>query len=59
MTAEQEPESADDDEERTKLTVTHGCGFVDADHGLASTVDSREDPEQARHWLLDGALRCG
>ncbi|MYX33932.1 MULTISPECIES: hypothetical protein [unclassified Streptomyces] len=31
----------------------YGCGFVDADTVIASTIDSAEEPEQARHWLLD------
>ncbi|MEU3615324.1 hypothetical protein ABZ725_23790 [Streptomyces sp. NPDC006872] len=30
-----------------------GCGFVDADTVIASTLESDEDPEQAHHWLLD------
>ncbi|WP_328930142.1 hypothetical protein OG429_03100 [Streptomyces sp. NBC_00190] len=31
----------------------YGCGFVDAGTVIASTVDSDEDPDRARHWLLD------
>ncbi|MFD7686326.1 hypothetical protein [Streptomyces sp. NPDC059781] len=50
VTAEQEPESADDEDE---TYWDYGCGFVDADTVIASTVESDEDPEGARHWLLD------
>ncbi|MFF7732633.1 hypothetical protein [Streptomyces sp. NPDC007984] len=48
------PGSADDeydDEDETYWDYT--CGFVDAETVIASTVESDEDPEQARHWLLD------
>ncbi|MFF3722318.1 hypothetical protein ACFYYM_08095 [Streptomyces erythrochromogenes] len=33
----------------------YGCGFVDADTVIASTVESDEDedPDRARHWMLD------
>ncbi|GLX18872.1 hypothetical protein [Streptomyces lavendulae] len=31
----------------------YGCGFVDADTVIASTVDGAEDPDGAGHWLLD------
>ncbi|WP_030861134.1 hypothetical protein [Streptomyces sp. NRRL S-37] len=50
--AEQEPEPADDEDE-DETYWDHVCGFVDADTVIASTVDADEDPEQARHWLLD------
>ncbi|MFE7358095.1 hypothetical protein ACFU8Q_34480 [Streptomyces sp. NPDC057543] len=43
------PEPADDD----PLCWDYGCGFVNADTVIASTVESDEDPERARHWLLD------
>ncbi|MBC2900612.1 hypothetical protein [Streptomyces cupreus] len=45
--AEREPEEAD--------CWDYGCGFVDADTVIASTVESDEDPDLARHWLLDAA----
>ncbi|MFB7241644.1 hypothetical protein ACFCYX_04120 [Streptomyces populi] len=31
----------------------YGCGFVDADTVIASTVESDEDPDRALHWMLD------
>jgi hypothetical protein len=32
----------------------YGCGFVDADTVIATTIDADEDLERAvRHWLLD------
>ncbi|MGX1313949.1 hypothetical protein RKD24_004068 [Streptomyces calvus] len=48
--AEQEPEPADDED---PPCWDYSCGFVDADTVIATTVDSDEDPEHARHWLLD------
>ncbi|MFF9452546.1 hypothetical protein [Streptomyces flaveolus] len=53
--AEQQPESADDED---GTFWDYGCGFVDADTVIASTVDADEDPEQARHWLLDAHTLC-
>ncbi|SNT57753.1 hypothetical protein [Actinacidiphila glaucinigra] len=47
--AEMSPESADDED---PPRWDYGCGFVDADTVIASTTDSAEEPEQARHWLL-------
>ncbi|MFF4835043.1 hypothetical protein [Streptomyces sp. NPDC001315] len=35
------------------LCWDYGCGFVNADTVIATTVESDEDPERARHWLLD------
>ncbi|MGV9455223.1 hypothetical protein [Streptomyces sp. NPDC003635] len=43
--AQGEPEDAD--------SWDHGCGFVDAGAVIASTVEYDEDPDEARHWLLD------
>ncbi|MGW5210125.1 hypothetical protein ACWEQO_02600 [Streptomyces sp. NPDC004051] len=48
--AEREPDPADDED---PPYWDYGCGFVDADTVIASTADSDEDPERARHWLLD------
>ncbi|MPY34148.1 hypothetical protein FNH09_23730 [Streptomyces adustus] len=48
--AEGEPESSDDED---PPCWDYGCGFVDADTVIASTVDSDDDPDWARHWLLD------
>ncbi|MFI2304322.1 hypothetical protein ACH5AL_36670 [Actinacidiphila glaucinigra] len=45
------PAEAPDDEDPP--CWDYGCGFVDADTVIASTIDSAEEPEQARHWLLD------
>ncbi|WP_439677817.1 hypothetical protein [Embleya sp. MST-111070] len=48
--AERVPES-DDDECPSRWD--HGCGFVDADTVIATTVDADEDEERpVRHWLL-------
>ncbi|MEV1066060.1 hypothetical protein [Streptomyces sp. NPDC050263] len=47
--AKGEPEAADED----TPCWDDGCGFVDADTVIASTVESDDDPERARHWLLD------
>jgi len=54
--AEQEPEPADDEDGAGGGDETYwdyGCGFVDAGTVIASTVEADEEPEQARHWLLD------
>ncbi|MFE4048491.1 hypothetical protein [Streptomyces sp. YIM B13518] len=51
VTAEAEPEPADEEEDPPSWD--YGCGFVDAGTVIASTVDAAEDPERARHWLLD------
>ncbi|MFB7469590.1 hypothetical protein [Kitasatospora sp. NPDC056184] len=48
--AEREPEQGEDED---PPCWDHGCGFVDADTVIASTVDSDGAPERARHWLLD------
>ncbi|MFF3616531.1 hypothetical protein [Streptomyces sp. NPDC002580] len=48
--AEGVPESSDDED---PLYWDYGCGFVDADTVIASTAESDEDPDQARHWMLD------
>ncbi|MFD5948648.1 hypothetical protein ACFWAZ_20610 [Streptomyces collinus] len=52
--AEREPGAVDDeDDDEDETYWDYGGGFVDADTVIASTVESDEDPEQARHWLLD------
>ncbi|MFF2662800.1 hypothetical protein ACFVUH_36280 [Kitasatospora sp. NPDC058032] len=48
--AERTPEQ---DEDEDPPCWDHGCGFVDADTVIASTLDSDGAPERARHWLLD------
>ncbi|MGW3658870.1 hypothetical protein ACWD6R_25765 [Streptomyces sp. NPDC005151] len=48
--ADGEPEPTDEED---SPCWDYGCGFVDADTVIASTVESDEDPERARHWLLD------
>ncbi|MBD0417906.1 hypothetical protein H0H10_01730 [Streptomyces sp. TRM S81-3] len=48
--AQGEPDGADDED---PPYWDYGCGFVDADTVIASTAEFDEDPEQARHWLLD------
>ncbi|MER7707010.1 hypothetical protein ABTX81_29430 [Kitasatospora sp. NPDC097605] len=45
-----EPEQGEDED---PPCWDHDCGFVDADTVIASTLDSADDPEHARHWLLD------
>ncbi|MEU6089766.1 hypothetical protein ABZ865_23740 [Streptomyces sp. NPDC047085] len=47
--AEGAREPADDEDRRW----VHGCGFVDADTVIASTIESDDGPKRARHWLLD------
>ncbi|MCM1973085.1 hypothetical protein [Streptomyces sp. G1] len=49
--AEREPDTGEDDEDTP--CWDHLCGFVDADTVIASTLDSDEDTDRARHWLLD------
>lgn len=49
--AEVSPEPAGDEDDPTRWD--YGCGFVDAGTVIASTIDSAEGPEEARHWLLD------
>ncbi|MFF3741211.1 hypothetical protein [Streptomyces sp. NPDC002566] len=44
-----EPDHAGDE----PLGWDYGCGFVDADTVIASTVDSDDDPDAGAHWLLD------
>lgn len=44
-----EPEPADEE----PPCWDYGCGFVDADTVIASTVDSDDAPEDGSHWLLD------
>ncbi|MFF3849108.1 hypothetical protein [Streptomyces sp. NPDC002328] len=44
-----EPEPADEE----PPCWDYGCGFVDADTVIASTLDSCETPEDGGHWLLD------
>ncbi|MGW2354398.1 hypothetical protein [Actinacidiphila glaucinigra] len=44
-------EPAGDEDDPTRWD--YGCGFVDAGTVIASTIDSAEGPEEARHWLLD------
>ncbi|MFF9114338.1 hypothetical protein ACF09Y_01725 [Streptomyces massasporeus] len=52
--AERGPGATDDeDDDEGETYWDYGGGFVDADTVIASTVESDEDPEQARHWLLD------
>ncbi|MFB6889074.1 hypothetical protein ACFCX4_07135 [Kitasatospora sp. NPDC056327] len=51
VVARREPEPPADDEDPP--CWDHGCGFVDADTVIASTIDSDGDPDRARHWLLD------
>ncbi|MFE7189386.1 hypothetical protein [Kitasatospora sp. NPDC057541] len=48
--AEREPEQGEDED---PPCWDHGCGFVDADTVIASTLDSDYDTDRARHWLLD------
>lgn len=49
--AEGVPEAADGED---SPWWDHGCGFVDADTVIATTIDADEDSERAvRHWLLD------
>ncbi|MFD7875843.1 hypothetical protein ACFV5G_17355 [Streptomyces sp. NPDC059766] len=48
--AEGAPEPSDEED---PLCWDYGCGFVDADTVIASTVDCDEDPDRACHWLLD------
>ncbi|GGW51877.1 hypothetical protein [Streptomyces xantholiticus] len=48
--AEGTPEPAEDED---PLCWDYGCGFVDADTVIASTLESDGDPQRARHWLLD------
>jgi hypothetical protein len=48
--AERAPEPADGE---APPNWQYGCGFVDADTVIASTAESGEEPERARHWLLD------
>lgn len=48
--AEASPEPSDD---KDPPRWDYGCGFVDADTVIASTIDSAEDPGRAHHWLLD------
>ncbi|MCM1972239.1 hypothetical protein [Streptomyces sp. G1] len=50
VVSEAAPETADGEE---PPYWDYSCGFVDADTVIASTVESDEDPERARHWLLD------
>ncbi|MFF8098751.1 hypothetical protein ACF07S_02965 [Streptomyces sp. NPDC016640] len=45
-----EPEPGGDEDE---TCWDYACGFVDADTVIASTADSDEDRDRARHWLLD------
>ncbi|MFE2857239.1 hypothetical protein ACFXJO_39745 [Streptomyces lavendulae] len=49
------PDPADTDEDEDQPCWDYGCGFVDADTVIASTVDcdDDEDPALSRHWLLD------
>lgn len=48
--AEGAPESPEDED---PPYWDYGCGFVDADTVIASTIESDEDPGRAGHWLLD------
>lgn len=47
--SEAAPEPADGEE---PPYWDYSCGFVDADTVIASTVESDEEPDRARHWLL-------
>ena len=49
--AEGTPPDPTDDED--PACWDHACGFVDADTVLASTIESDQDLESARHFLLD------
>ncbi|MEV3993547.1 hypothetical protein AB0J57_32055 [Streptomyces sp. NPDC049837] len=51
--AEGVPEPGDDEDPGHLPRWDDACGFVDADTVIASTVDSDEEPDRARHWLLD------
>ncbi|MFG2339853.1 hypothetical protein [Streptomyces yangpuensis] len=48
--AEGAPESGDDE---NPAGWDYGGGFIDAETVIASTIDSEEDPDRARHWILD------
>lgn len=48
--AEAVPEPADDEQPRS---WDYASGFLDADTVIATTVESDEDPDGSRHWLLD------
>jgi hypothetical protein len=48
--AEREPEPSDEEDPHS---WNYFCGFVDAGTVIGSTVDSEEDEENNRHWILD------
>ncbi|MGW1884877.1 hypothetical protein [Streptomyces sp. NPDC001970] len=50
---EEPAEGEEPDEDEDPPCWDYACGFVDADTVIATTTEYDEDPDLARHWLLD------